>query len=502
MVKFSMDHDQSIHTGLTRAKELFFKVIEDSVSDGDEPEIDFIDFKILIKEILNESNGEASKRGKPKIPIPSDKDLLVLFGRADVDKSGLVDEFEFIGLYGQVMEGNVKGLGDSAFTFYIRPHQLMQFGQHEHHPDTDWQDLFFDLLFVGGAYQTGNFLAAALIDGDEAWEGMFWSFGIFICLAQQWFMKMLISARFGCSSMFHYFLDHIEFVVLALAMWHIPAYNVTIERNGDDSSSYSAYGSSYSGYGSSYSAYSAYTAYSRRLAGSTYSASSGNSDVYTPLEQIKYNINDASFGFFLCLVINNIIYIFKWMEIVTDEHATKGARSISAHLARTYVATFIVYSIGAILAKTNYDNSDPDHNNVTKYTIYLCLLGTMCYIASFNYWIWFLHQRKKEGVVADHTVPMNVSYVIHRIGEFCMLMIGETVLSLLVVDETPQVKNYLMFIAGMFFAGNLHFQHFSTYPSDPAEHVLRKGTFDSSSSGYMFCMVCSVCVRFICILFV
>jgi hypothetical protein len=82
------------------------------------------------------------------------------------------------------------------------------------------------------------------------------------------------------------------------------------------------------------------------------------------------------------------------------------------------------------------------------------------------------------------------------LGEFCMLMIGETVLSLLVVTLQPSFKNYLMFGTGMFFAGNLHFQHFSTYPHDPSDHVLRKGTFDAQSASYMFCMVSEerVCV--------
>jgi hypothetical protein len=78
----------------------------------------------------------AKKKGRPTVPVPSLKDLQVLFNRADVDGSKTVDEYEFLGLYQQVMDGTVKGLGDSAFSFYIRPHQLMQFGQHEHHPDT------------------------------------------------------------------------------------------------------------------------------------------------------------------------------------------------------------------------------------------------------------------------------------------------------------------------------------------------------------------------------
>jgi hypothetical protein len=105
-------------------------------NEDEDPSIGFPEFAKLIATILTESNMAAKKKGRPTVPVPSLKDLQVLFNRADVDGSKTVDEYEFLGLYQQVMDGTVKGLGDSAFSFYIRPHQLMQFGQHEHHPDT------------------------------------------------------------------------------------------------------------------------------------------------------------------------------------------------------------------------------------------------------------------------------------------------------------------------------------------------------------------------------
>jgi hypothetical protein len=101
----------------------------------------------------------------------------------------------------------------------------------------------------------------------------------------------------------------------------------------------------------------------------------------------------------------------------------------------------------------------------------------------------FLHGRKREGRLATSGVPMNVSYVIHRVGEFAMLMIGETVLSLLVVVMANASKNYLMFGTGMLVACNLHFHHFSTYPPDPSKHVLHKGTFDYRSLSYICIMI-------------
>jgi hypothetical protein len=61
---------------------------------------------------------------------------------------------------------------------------------------------------VGGAYQTGNFLVNGLvIDDGHSTEAVIWAFSMFTTIAQQWLMRILLTSRFGHSSMFHYLLD-------------------------------------------------------------------------------------------------------------------------------------------------------------------------------------------------------------------------------------------------------------------------------------------------------
>lgn len=265
-------------------------------------------------------------------------------------------------------------------------------------------------------------------------------------------------------------------------MWHIPSEDVIIERGSDDGSGYS----SYSSYSSSYSSYSAYSAYSsRRQLGGSYSAGSGNYDTYTPVQQMQQNIYGRCFGFTLCIALNNLLYIFKWMEIITDPNASPGAVTISRHQAGAYMGVCFITCIAARLAH----HGTSDKEGVGKYVMYLWMFGNVAYIGSFYYWVMFLHGRKQQGRLATSGVPMNVSYVIHRVGEFCMLMIGETVLSLLVVMMEKTTKSYLMFGTGMLIACNLHFHHFSTYPPDPSKHVLHKGTFDYRSLFYICIMI-------------
>jgi len=63
----------------------------------------------------------------------------------------------------------------------------------------------------------------------------------------------------------------------------------------------------------------------------------------------------------------------------------------------------------------------------------------------------------------------------HRYGEWIMLMIGESMLSLVVgvrLADTPSF--YVVFACGFFSAAALQFLHYSTQPFEPAEHAMRR----------------------------
>lgn len=88
--------------------------------------------------------------------------------------------------------------------------------------DTDWQDLFFDLLFAGGAFCGAGFLGESLINGQEM-EGFFYFLLLFLCLANQWVMRIHYCSRYASTSMFHALvLEQLEFLLIATATWHIP----------------------------------------------------------------------------------------------------------------------------------------------------------------------------------------------------------------------------------------------------------------------------------------
>jgi len=92
------------------------------------------------------------------------------------------------------------------------------------------------------------------------------------------------------------------------------------------------------------------------------------------------------------------------------------------------------------------------------------------------YWIWD-KKSKLETQAKAEAVPMCVSYVIVRVGEWTMCMLGETVLSMLGVPLESDTMVYFMFVCSMLIAGNVQFQGYTIHPIHPEHHVLAKGQF-------------------------
>jgi hypothetical protein len=70
---------------------------------------------------------------------------------------------------------------------------------------------------------------------------------------------------------------------------------------------------------------------------------------------------------------------------------------------------------------------------------------------------------------------MNIGYIIHRTGEWTMLMLGETVLSLLIVEHIHDVDYYTTFYCGLLGIVLLEYLHFRSQPSHAHEHAVRRG---------------------------
>lgn len=83
---------------------------------------------------------------------------------------------------------------------------------------------------------------------------------------------------------------------------------------------------------------------------------------------------------------------------------------------------------------------------------------------------------------------MNIDFAIHRYGEWTMLMLGESVLSLLIVDIVITVGYFTTFLTGLVSIVLLEYLHYQSQPSDPDKHAYR----GSKWSGFTFYWVMQI----------
>ena len=69
---------------------------------------------------------------------------------------------------------------------------------------------------------------------------------------------------------------------------------------------------------------------------------------------------------------------------------------------------------------------------------------------------------------------MNINFCIHRFGEWTMLMLGESVLSLLIVDVVETTPYYKTLFSGVISITLLEYLHFRSQPHNPDDHAMRR----------------------------
>jgi hypothetical protein len=121
--------------------------------------------------------------------------------------------------------------------------------------------------------------------------------------------------------------------------------------------------------------------------------------------------------------------------------------------------------------------------------MWILFAGWLCVIPLLYFSHWSRGLWEKEVDFRSFTVPMNIHFVIHRNGEWTMLMLGESVLSLVIVDGIARIndgKYYLTFFLGVLNVIFLQFLYFKSQPHDIAHHAMRRSRHAGLSYNFMF----------------
>lgn len=121
----------------------------------------------------------------------------------------------------------------------------------------------------------------------------------------------------------------------------------------------------------------------------------------------------------------------------------------------------------------------------TDTPILLCLIGWILSVCILLLRSFFFEE--KDGGHKKHNVPMNIEYILHRFGELTMLLLGESVLSVLIVETTRTLEYHVTFYAGIVSLILIQYMHFKYQPHSADEHAFRRSV-KCGAIFYVFCI--------------
>ena len=118
-------------------------------------------------------------------------------------------------------ENTSKGLSVWGMPFVLAPKQRQKWGDDYSLPHVDWGDLFFDLFYVGAAYNLGTNIKYDI--HDDPLLALIYFFGVLGAIFSSfWSTKMLFDARFELPNDFlHRAVEIMHLVFLAFATLYI-----------------------------------------------------------------------------------------------------------------------------------------------------------------------------------------------------------------------------------------------------------------------------------------
>ena len=319
--------------------------------------------------------------------------------------------------------------------WWSQPRQRQRWGgdQNEVLPVGNWGQIFFDLFYVGGAYNLGNVLKYSANS-----RGVLYFSGAAFPAMMMWFDKLYFDARFTTSypqhDFYHRCLEVLQLCCVATALSRIR----TVE-----------------------------------------------------ILQDSCNHIDM-FQFSISLLVYSLSTISKYVEVAIWGIGDPAAKVAARRDIRWMVLPTLCILVASIDSGFSYFandselcNSEEERNSqyYDHKPILFCLLAWVTRVI----WGYF---EKIVGVGSlkslswyEMSVPMNIHFCTHRYGEWFMIMFGESIVSLLIVDSHNESYNHaIAFYSGILSVIFLAHLHFQSEPKHEHGHAL----YRSRHSAYLY----------------
>ena len=376
----------------------------------------------------------------------------------------------------------------SSVPFYAPPLQRQRWGDDQVLPHVDWGDIFFDLFYVAAAYNLGG-LVISFLNTDDWRRGMVYFVGIFGPLYNTWENEVFYSARYTLVDYSHRLGEIIRFFFVSAAVMHIAPMNLLQDEASSETFflTLSIFMESVMVLIQDLEVF--YVAQGDRLAiknhtrrkiwnhflfslvymtaviisGYSYLRDDSDDDRKSKYNDNSYGDNkygdtDSNYGGY------------------EDKTGTSyNAEPYDSGYGDKNATTEVVYSYKNsthrfLAAASDYEPTDTSWS-IADVPLALCCAA---YIANI---IWAICSKCGvtggiKGDIRDHFIPNNIDYMIHRYGEWIMLMIGESILSLSIVETTDVADYYLVASFGVLTVILLQILKFESEPAHADEHAL------------------------------
>jgi len=379
-----------------------------------------------------------------------------------------------IGDDGSMDDSDDEDSHGGGISFYARPFQRQRWGEDQVLPHVNWGDIFFDLFYVAAAYNLGSMLISSLSKA-QSFRGVVYFIGVFGPLYFMWESKLVYESRYSVVDLAHRLLEVVRVFFISFAVLHIK----TIDLMSDPSSA----------------------------------------------ETLCFTVS---------LFLESLIPIFLKIELIMvgegdreaiRNHSLRKIKNIFIPVSTLYLAAAIISIVQYVQddddddfesKKTDtvgYDETDKDYEYDTDshYPGHMRLLAAasnssssynddgswrfadlpiaLCCIAYiFNLVYTCIRKMRLLKGSEDFrvcNVPSNIDFQIHRYGEWVLLMMGESVLSLLIVDTTEERDYYVVAVFGIITVFVLQAIHFESEPSHAEAHALWRNMTAQLVYGYL-----------------
>ena len=313
-------------------------------------------------------------------------------------------------------------------------------------------DLFFDLLFVAAAYNTGN-----IIKNSPTWRGLLYFLGTFLPMTDIWQNKLYYEARYIVKDdLYHRLTDTAIVLVVAAAVLHIRPVAVLSDPRGNTEMFVFCLAQLVA----------CLLQFIAEI--ELYMCAKGDR---TAIQKGALRTVQMRILPFLCFLSAAIVAGYYYYD--TDDSTNSGSGSYRRVLAGDdgTASTYNNSNNSTTTTTNDYGEYDtrPFQSDVP---IWLCLAApivqSLSFVASIQ---WFF---PNDGSHKQMFVPINIDFLIHRNGEWTMLLLGEGILSLLIVDVTEGKDYYTTFYSGLLTMVLLQYLHFRSQPHDPDHHACRR----------------------------